>query len=1199
MLRGVITASDSVPVALSSSELQLPTTLGRFRLDREIGKGSTGTVYRSVSLETGATVAVKLLHDPQASQVASFKAETRRVADMMHANLLVPHELVSVGDRWFFSMDLVDGGDLVAYVRAAVSNEGRLARLRASFSQLVGAVAALHHAGLVHLDLKPANVLVDANGRVFVLDFGLARALDEAAKTSGASGTPGYWAPEQALGRGKLPASDCYAIGVMLHEALTGQLPDDLRVSLARAPHWLAETIAGLLQHAPEQRPSIQDLVEVFTNSETARLPQPRGLAFVGRVRELASLHGHLSAARESGARLVTVRGPSGIGKSALVTQFLREMRKALPNAFTLTGRCYERETVPYKGVDIAVDGLASIIEGLSAEHREALLSPGTELAAEVFPRLRSALGERLPALGDPFALRTRALHAVRMLVEGLTLLGTVVLWIDDTQWADRDTASVFVELLRGFSSNGLLVLWTCRTETGAFFDEWQKREFQFPAYSIDLGGLEDEEALAVARGVLQAEQGRAPAVARAAGGNPFLLEQIAFHAGVSASGGDLLTLLVHERLRNVSEPARRMATMAALAGRPIPQAVLFRAMPQVAPAEAARALLELRRQALIHAHGMRLEDQVETWHDQIAQVMLQNLAPAEAKLAHMALAEALEAGGGAPAELAHHYAAAGQASRALGHYRAAADEARGALAFGRAAQYYAAAAATPGLIQAERGALEAATAEALFNAGRCAEAAARFAAALRIDVHDDPELIALRASEAWLLSGHLEEGMAMLAPVLAARKAPMRRGLRAMWAIVRQLVWLMASGESMLERPRRPVPASSQAVLAFEADVSWSAAKGLIYVSPVEGTDFLLRSLGAAIRAQDRGRIARALGFLGAGMFMQLRPLERKGERYLRLAGAIADELDDPYLHAMREIWRGFSEVYPGRWSAMLEHSQRGLQILEQRCFGVAWESVVAQGVCAWAHQFLGDLRQSAAFASDGLSVALRRGDLFAEVMFSHYLAYSELGAGNLEQVRRRIADIEHRWQPGRYTAQHFYSSYLLAMADLCAGHPGSAADKLVAFRPEFLRAGGARAPMSRIDFALLEARVCLSLPTHEAKRRGFRTGEAIARELQRERRADGVGHAAFIRAGLATRRRQAEQARRHWQDAVSAYGASGMQLHAACASWRLAELDADRHAQELACGRIVSLGVVEPLAWLSAFMPSGCPHGVASSAA
>src|SRR5262249_37094450 len=107
----------------------------------------------------------------------------------------------------------------------SIAAPAAIERLRASMGQLASGVYALHQAGKLHRDLKPSNVLVEAGGRVVVLDFGLVEDSGGKADVGIIQGTPAYMAPEQARGEPALPASDWYAVGVMLHQALTGRLP--------------------------------------------------------------------------------------------------------------------------------------------------------------------------------------------------------------------------------------------------------------------------------------------------------------------------------------------------------------------------------------------------------------------------------------------------------------------------------------------------------------------------------------------------------------------------------------------------------------------------------------------------------------------------------------------------------------------------------------------------------------------------------------------------------------------------------------------------------------------------------------------------------------------------------------------------------------------------------------------------------------
>src|SRR5262249_47735996 len=158
----------------------------------------------------------------------------QKLQDVAHPNLVALDELVQTDRDWFFTMELVEGLDLLEYLgRRAdlvdrdpcpptlLSAEG-VARLRPALCQLAEGVQVLHDEGLPHRDVKPSNVRVTPDGRVVLLDFGVALELDDWLRSQpGAAGTVAYMSPEQAEGRHDR-ANDWYSIGVMLYQALTG-----------------------------------------------------------------------------------------------------------------------------------------------------------------------------------------------------------------------------------------------------------------------------------------------------------------------------------------------------------------------------------------------------------------------------------------------------------------------------------------------------------------------------------------------------------------------------------------------------------------------------------------------------------------------------------------------------------------------------------------------------------------------------------------------------------------------------------------------------------------------------------------------------------------------------------------------------------------------------------------------------------------
>jgi serine/threonine-protein kinase len=204
-----------------------PRRLGGYLLDAKIGQGTTGEVWSGRCPDDGRPVAVKLLRsalseDPRVR--ARFQREHAMLCGLRHPNLVAVHDLVTDGDELGIVMDLVVGADLRQLTAAARLPVPEAAHLLA---QTAHGLAALHAAGLVHRDVKPANVLVTERDGVRVAllsDFGLARAVDGAASTQ-LIGTPAYLAPELVAGRAPGPAADIYALGITAYELITGRPP--------------------------------------------------------------------------------------------------------------------------------------------------------------------------------------------------------------------------------------------------------------------------------------------------------------------------------------------------------------------------------------------------------------------------------------------------------------------------------------------------------------------------------------------------------------------------------------------------------------------------------------------------------------------------------------------------------------------------------------------------------------------------------------------------------------------------------------------------------------------------------------------------------------------------------------------------------------------------------------------------------------
>jgi hypothetical protein len=213
-----------VPIALAAAESaeQPPPLAGRYRLDERIGVGGFAEVWKGFDLQLQRIVAVKVPKATAAQGGESFLAEARRVAVFQHPGIVTVHDVGQDGNRWFIVSEFVPGGSLAGRLARGPVSRGDAVRW---VGQVAAALDAAHRAGLVHRDVKPENILLNANGDTLLADFGIASAAGPPAESSTGIGTLRSMAPEQLEGRPVTPATDVYALGMVLHEALAGHLP--------------------------------------------------------------------------------------------------------------------------------------------------------------------------------------------------------------------------------------------------------------------------------------------------------------------------------------------------------------------------------------------------------------------------------------------------------------------------------------------------------------------------------------------------------------------------------------------------------------------------------------------------------------------------------------------------------------------------------------------------------------------------------------------------------------------------------------------------------------------------------------------------------------------------------------------------------------------------------------------------------------
>jgi tetratricopeptide (TPR) repeat protein len=291
--------SSGVPATVTSVDVTrrfAPGTLvaGRYRVVGIAGVGGMGVVYRARDEELGVDTALKVLRpdlggDPRVLE--RFRSELRLAREVSHKNVVRIHDIGEHEGLRFLTMRYVEGRSL----SQVLEKEGPLSAERAAAiaRQVASALEEAHRAGVVHRDLKPGNILLDAEDVAYVTDFGIARSLggDGLTRAGAVVGTPDYLSPEQIAGDTVDARTDLYALGIVLFEMLTGQLPfrpgsqaemlaqrlagraRDLADVGVRSPRWLGAVVRRLLERSPARRyPSAAAVLE---DLDRARAPRP------------------------------------------------------------------------------------------------------------------------------------------------------------------------------------------------------------------------------------------------------------------------------------------------------------------------------------------------------------------------------------------------------------------------------------------------------------------------------------------------------------------------------------------------------------------------------------------------------------------------------------------------------------------------------------------------------------------------------------------------------------------------------------------------------------------------------------------------------------------------------------------------------------------------------------------------------------
>jgi len=1205
----------------------------RFQLIRRLGTGASGVVYEAVDRERGAHVAIKTLTRLDAAALYRFKREFRSLADVSHPNLVRLHELFNEKNGWFFSMELIAGHDFLAHVRG---DEADPARLRAALAELARGVVGLHAANMLHRDLKPSNVLVTDEGRVVIVDFGIVAEVtsDEGSLRSemdGLVGTPAYMAPEQGNSDPLTPAADWYAVGVMLYEALTGRLPflgaplqvltDKMRFEPPRprdvdrtVPEDLSSLCADLLRRNPAARPTGAEVLRrlgvsaggsVSPSAQSLHTHQTIAQSFVGRGEALERLRGAFDRARAGACVRCYVHGSSGMGKTALVRHFLEAVTTSA-RPIVLSARCYERESVPYKAFDGVVDELSRYLRSLPRNEVDALLPYDAGVLPRVFPVLARVASiadapGRARADRDATRMRARAFNALRELFARMADRRPLILFIDDAQWGDVDSAALLAQLTAPPDAPAMQVVITHRSEDREgpivrAFRQVSGGPTPEDVEDVVVDALSREDTLALARSLLGGEDGGLSAtIADESAGNALFLGELVRYVQSSASRasqtGIRLDRVLRERIEDLDDAPARLLEVLAVAARPL-SLELARAAAELTADEALRAVTALRLAHFVRSSGPPERRVIEVFHDRVREVLVGMLDAETIREYHARLADALRAAGTVdPEEMFFHLRAGNQTERAAEYAEIAARKAESAFAFDLAASFYRFALDAYGEDHPSAHGLLVAIGSALANIGRGREAAEHFLRATRTATEAERLELHRRAAEQLLQSGHVDEGLdaiqAVLRP-LGMRLAP--TPLRALIMLLVLRLWLrIALRLGAAERPLRD-ESSLAATDLTRIDVCWSVGAGLAVVDTIRAAEFQVRNAVLCLRAHEPVRLARALAL---ETIFQSVPGPRgasSAERVLSHLRRLHDRAPSPAIDAYCRFADGAHNYFTGRFRPAAE-SWQTLKDQFETIREAYWErnSFAFFGLCG--RVLLGELLLASQQLPGLLREAEERGNLFLHANLT-------VGDTNLLWVARddvdgatRVVDeAMARWSHRGFQTQHWYALQARGHIDLYCDRAPDAFERIQRHFGDLKRTLQLRTFVTRLRARHLRARAAIGAAVARKRPELLAVALEDARALAADRcdASDGIVHA--IRAGVARARGNNDESIRELGLAQTSLERAELALYAAANQRALGILlggDEGKRLRDEATAKFRAQSVVDPERFARIYAP------------
>lgn len=1228
----------------------------RFLIQKRLGAGGFGVVYQAFDQERNSVVALKFLKKDDAKGLYRFKKEFRTLVDISHPNLVTLYELFSQEEQWFFTMEIIDGSNFIDYVRVKKNEPNKffvlqplvistlnrideipeaehlpatehsekasncqvdMEKLYPALKQLVAGLLALHRANKLHRDIKPSNVLVTENGRVVILDFGLASEFNPEVGSIASDnifGTPAYMSPEQAVGQAATTASDWYSLGVMLYESLSGVLPFDgsaIEILLKKQryePPKLSKLVSGipdvfvnlcqaLLQKDPTLRPNGEQILEIIENLEVnstfslnnkAENKQQLKETFVGREKELELLNQAGELTKQGQASTLFIKGHSGIGKSTLVCHFLQQLQHNEKPTLVFRGRCYEQENVPYKVFDSLVDQLSQYLLGLTDLVMETLLPVDIGALVKLFPvfkqiKIINNLAESNDNISDPLEIRRLAFKALKQLLANLANKEQLILFIDDLQWGDIDSVGLLKEILQPPDAPRMLLVGCYRSEeveSSQFLQSFFNQELlckQFQYFEIDIKGLSKVEAEQLTVFLLGKDSAKqVEKIAQESDGSPFfigaltkyLMEKNLLNKLDNENEKMTLEMVISSQVESLSPNQRKLLEVVAVAGQPLTHIVA----KEASSLESYENLFSiLRNSHLIRSTGQSDYQEIDTYHDKIREAVLGQLEPALIKEYNYSLGRVLEGDKELDLErLAKHFRLAEEMDKAFNYTLRAAKQAEKSLAFERAVELYKQLLTLKVEIEpAQTREIQIGLANALANAGRGAQAARVYLSAVANCDGVEQLKLQRKAAEQFLNAGHIEQGLGILNEVL--EKVGVRllnNNLQLLLSIIIGRTKLWFRGINYQQRSESEIVANE----LVRINAIFIAIDSLVAVNPLQAYDLQIKHLLLALKVGEPFRLARAFNFEGMFSVFSGNRNNKIPTKFIEMADGLAQQINNAEVRAMVNFARCFMSFSQGNWKMSWHYFSVGEEITQKECVGENYgaplrgiENLVTWGLRALFYQ--GNIKQLLERLPNYLADGKARENLLmltnlgTGVVYLNYLAEDKP-----EKALQELEQTSSLWSKSRFQLHDYWKLLVRAEIGLYSSNPNAVWREINAKWSELRVATNLSIQLMGIEILHFHARVALSMAQNQSNANYFlNIAEKNARKINRKKTTYGDCWAELILAGVEATRGRVTEAIDYLSSAEKKFSEADMMLYAAAASRRRGELLANDAGRDL----------------------------------